>query len=183
MICGERDISLPSQLSLRVAARVPRMSPIRYTAVDGVLTCVRADVRAWKRMILTIFLLIAVRACFAQAPPAFPDNILTPAGDVGLPPAISTEGDSETVNLTNGSLNMFIPALTLRQRSGTRPLVLGFTYNSNQWIIRQDVSVTLFSSELSSSDEGCSGFYCALATNYVPYDYDSYTELVEPSTP
>jgi len=134
-------------------------------------------------MILTIFLLIAVRACFAQAPPAFPDNILTPAGDVGLPPAISTEGDSETVNLTNGSLNMFIPALTLRQRSGTRPLVLGFTYNSNQWIIRQDVSVTLFSSELSSSDEGCSGFYCALATNYVPYDYDSYTELVEPSTP
>lgn len=63
-------------------------------------------------------------------------------GGLGLSPAASADSNLETVNLTNGELSAFIPAVTLKQRDGSHPLVLGFTYNSTQLYIRQDVDDT-----------------------------------------
>lgn len=77
--------------------------------------------------------LFATLQARAQMPaPSVSDNTLNSTDTIGLPPASSKEGTSEIVNLNNGALNFFLPAVTLPQRAGAAPLELGFTYDSNQ---------------------------------------------------
>lgn len=83
--------------------------------------------------ILAIASLMCSKEILCQASaPTVADNPVTSIGTTGLPQAASKEGDSETVNLNTGALNMFIPVLAIPQRIGAQPLVLGYTYDSNQ---------------------------------------------------
>jgi len=71
--------------------------------------------------------------------PTQPDNMLTPADPIGVPPHVSTTGTNETINLSNGGLTVFVPALTLPQRGGWS-ITLGYFHNSNTWALRQDLT-------------------------------------------
>ena len=100
---------------------------------------------------LAILMALCTAICRAQYPaPTEPTNVLTMADPIGLPPQASTDGTSEQVDLANGSLNMFIPAVTLPQRGG-HPLVLGFTYNSNQFSLQQLINAG--SQTLTTTDD------------------------------
>jgi RHS repeat-associated protein len=72
--------------------------------------------------------------------PSVPDNALTPADPIGIPPEAGSTGTNESINLSSGSLSFFIPALTLPQRGGWN-LTLGYVHNSNSWISQQNVTV------------------------------------------
>jgi YD repeat-containing protein len=133
-------------------------------------------------LLTTAFIFIGPRSLLAQAPVSVPDNILTPASNIGLPPGVSTEGDFEQVNLTNGALSTFIPAVTLPQRAGVKPLVLGFTYNSTQYELRQDTEVAVSSVSAGTQDSD-SGFFYPDASGYAPYDTFSYTETIQSTVP
>jgi len=94
----------------------------------------------------------------AQTPaPAVPDNTLNSTNTIGLPPASSKEGTSEVVNLNNGALTFFLPAVTLPQRAGAAPLELGFTYDSNQINLQQNVSdsVAVWPDSLGGCNNTC----------------------------
>jgi len=98
-------------------------------------------VRHWIVFISSAFLMCAlpVNAQLASAP-AVPDNTLNSTNTIGLPPASSKEGTSEVINLNNGAVTLFLPAVTLPQRVGAAPLELGFTYDSNQINLQQNVT-------------------------------------------
>lgn len=98
------------------------------------------------RIILSLFILFSsVEAICAQSisGPPMPDNAVTELDGVGLPPSAAKEGTAESVNLHNGALTMFIPALSLPQKAGMKPLILGFSYDSNQSRVREQVRVSV----------------------------------------
>src|SRR5579859_6662535 len=74
--------------------------------------------------------------------PTQPDNTLTPADPIGVPPQPSTAGTHEAVSTINGGLSFFLPVLSLPQRGGWN-LTLGYYNTSPHWYVRQDVSVTV----------------------------------------
>src|SRR5579862_115210 len=98
--------------------------------------------------------------------PSAPDNMLTPADPIGVPPHVSTTGTNETINLSNGALTVFVPALTLPQRGGWN-LTLGYFHNSNTYALRQDLS-----SVSSSNDDNSWGDQ---------YIYNEWMRQVTPS--
>lgn len=71
--------------------------------------------------------------------PSSPDNMLTPANPIGTPPQASSAGTNETINLSSGSVSVFIPALSLPQRGGWN-LTLGYVHNSMTWAPQQNVT-------------------------------------------
>ena len=73
--------------------------------------------------------------------PTVPDNGLTPASPLGVPPYASSEGTSESVALMNGSVNLYIPLLSLPQHGGY-PLSLGFVHHSNLNSFEQQTQVS-----------------------------------------
>jgi hypothetical protein len=95
---------------------------------------------------LVSFIALLLSTSFFTLPPARsqtttyvpqnPDNLLTPADPVGVPPHASSAGTNETINLSGGSLSVFLPALTLPQRGGWN-LTLGYVHNSSTWISQQ----------------------------------------------
>jgi YD repeat-containing protein len=98
-----------------------------------------------------------------------PDNALTRIDVSSLPPGASALGDFEQVDLSTSSLNMFIPAVTLKQRGGW-DLPLGFVYSSNVWMPIMNIGVT-------------SGSTVVEGTNQVTtedYDIIDYTPSVGP---
>lgn len=95
--------------------------------------------------------------------PTVPDNSLTPADPVGVPPHASSAGTNEAVNLSSGSLSVFIPVLSVPQRGGWN-LTLGYYFNSNTYALQQNVSVTS-----ASTDEDGEVFWG---------DYYEYTETM-----
>ena len=101
---------------------------------------------------LCIFLL-KPRMAVSQLPQ---DNMPDVTSGIGLPPAATPEGDAEKVNLGNGDLTTFIPALILPQRTGSKPLVLGFTYDSSQVSLRLDTyNQTAVGGNESQAGETC----------------------------
>lgn len=99
-----------------------------------------------KRLVIVMMTQVAILAAAQANAPSTPDNVLTTADSIGLPPHASADGASEVVNLSSGSLHMFIPAITLPQRGG-KPLVLGFSYDSNQISLQQNVFVGIGSND------------------------------------
>jgi RHS repeat-associated protein len=98
--------------------------------------------------------------------PSAPDNMLTPADPIGVPPHVSTTGTNETINLSNGGLTVFVPALTLPQRGGWN-ITLGYFHDSNTWALRQDLTnVVSIDDDNSWGDE---------------YTYDEWLRPVSPS--
>jgi RHS repeat-associated protein len=98
--------------------------------------------------------------------PSQPDNMLTPADPIGVPPHVSTTGTNETINLSNGGLTVFVPALTLPQRGGWN-ITLGYFHNSNTWALRQDLTnVVAIDDDNSWGDQ---------------YVYDEWMRQVSPS--
>jgi RHS repeat-associated protein len=88
--------------------------------------------------------------------PSQPDNLLTPADPIGIPPHASSTGTHEAINLTNGSLSVFLPALSLPQR-GNWDLTLGYSHNSMTWAMEQDVTVAASCTIDSTSDQRICG--------------------------
>src|SRR5437879_9547612 len=74
--------------------------------------------------------------------PTQPDNTLTPADPIGIPPHPTGAGTHEAVSNTNGGLSFFLPVLSLPQRGGWN-LTLGYHNTSLSWSVRQDVNVTV----------------------------------------
>jgi RHS repeat-associated protein len=97
--------------------------------------------------------------------PTSPDNLLTPADPIGVPPHASSTGTNETINLSSGGLSIFLPALTLPQRGGWN-LTLGYVHNSATWMSQQNVTV-----QADSYNEG----------QLLWGDYYIYTENMVPS--
>jgi YD repeat-containing protein len=92
-------------------------------------------------LVVLYFTLLAVALAPAQfSRPSTPDNAVTNLDGNGLPSTAAREGTAEKVNLHNGALTMFIPVLTLPQKHGMKPLVLGYSYDSNQYKVRETVS-------------------------------------------
>ena len=89
--------------------------------------------------------------------PTVPDNMLTPADPIGIPPHASSAGTNESVNLSSGGLSLFIPVLSLPQRGGWT-LDLGYVHNSMTYAPQQNVTVsaitrnTLYVPNLDGSD-------------------------------
>jgi RHS repeat-associated protein len=96
------------------------------------------------RLSLAIFLLAFCFAASASAQntyvPTLPDNTLTPADPIGVPPFVSSTGTHETINLSSGGLTVFLKALTLPQRGGWN-MTLGYFHNSNTYSLEQNVQV------------------------------------------
>lgn len=109
---------------------------------------------AWKRrtafawLFRNVLALIATAlfftcTCWAQNyVPLQPDNTLTPADPIGVPPKPSTAGTFEAVGNTSGALSFFLPVLSLPQRGGWT-LTLGYFNTSPQWSLRQDTTVSV----------------------------------------
>jgi hypothetical protein len=74
--------------------------------------------------------------------PTQPDNMLTPADPIGVPPQPSKAGIHEAVSNINGGLSFFLPVLSLPQRGGWN-LTLGFYNTSPNWTMRQDSSTQI----------------------------------------
>lgn len=75
------------------------------------------------------------------AVPTIPDNGPTPASPLGIPPHSSSSGTNESVSMMNGSLNVYIPLLTIPQRGGYN-LSIGLVHKSNSYALQQTTSVT-----------------------------------------
>jgi RHS repeat-associated protein len=119
------------------------------------------------RLALLALMLLAIPAVAQNTyTPTVPDNMLTPADPIGVPPHVSTSGTNETINLSNGALTVFVPALTLPQRSGWS-ITLGFFHDSNTFAIRQDLS-----------NAGASEYGEQWGDNYT---YDEWIKQVAPS--
>lgn len=113
---------------------------------------------------LAMFSICSIAA--AQYMPAQPDNMLTPADPIGVPPHVSTTGTNETINLSNGGLTVFVPALTLPQRGGWN-ITLGYFHNSMTWALKQDLTnIVAIDEDNSWGDE---------------YTYDEWMRPVAPS--
>jgi hypothetical protein len=85
----------------------------------------------------------------AQVPaPTIPDNGLSPASPLGIPPGASSQGTNESVGMMNGAVNLYIPLLSLPQRGGY-PLYLGYVHHSNLNSLQQ---ITNVSSSVVESD-------------------------------
>jgi hypothetical protein len=132
-------------------------------------------VRDWIAYSLVIVVATALQGEAQMSAPSVPDNTLNSTDTIGLPPASSREGNSEIVNLSNGALNLFIPAVTLPQRAGAAPLQLGFTYDSNQINLQQTVSASavLWGDTLGA----CDGFCPAVQDSYNYYMRTAQTTL------
>jgi RHS repeat-associated protein len=90
---------------------------------------------------MAFFILAAVPVSRAQSyTPTLPDNMLTPADPIGIPPHAGSTGTNESIGLSNGSLNVFIPALSLPQRGGW-DLTLGYVHHSSTWSMQQNISI------------------------------------------
>ena len=63
-----------------------------------------------------------------------PDNTLTPADAIGVPPEPSKAGTHEAVSNTSGGLSFFLPVLSLPQRGGWN-LTLGYYNTSPHWYL------------------------------------------------
>ena len=79
---------------------------------------------------IVIALLAASRVGAQVSAPTTPDNMLTTTSPIGTPPGVATDGDNESVNLSNGALTTYIPLLSIPQRGGWS-LPLAFIHNSN----------------------------------------------------
>jgi RHS repeat-associated protein len=82
--------------------------------------------------------------------PTTPDNALTTADAIGIPPHTSAAGTNESVSLPSGTINVFIPALSLPQRSGWN-LTLGYFHSSASYSVHQQTSVTLHTNSSGGS--------------------------------
>lgn len=85
--------------------------------------------------------------------PTQPDNVLTPADPIGVPPHVSSTGTNETINLVNGGLNVFVPALSLPQRGGWN-ITLGYFHDSLTWTLKQDLSNVRATEDASTGQWG-----------------------------
>jgi RHS repeat-associated protein len=118
--------------------------------------------------LLFVFSLLVITPAYSQNSntyvPTNPDNLLTPADPIGVPPHASSTGTNETINLSSGSLSIFLPALTLPQRGGWN-LTLGYVHNSATYMSQQMVNA-----QASSYNEGqlLFGDYYIYTENMVP---------------
>ncbi len=88
------------------------------------------------------YVLLTPWAALAQVPaPSIPDNGLTTASPLGVPPHASTQGTNESITLMNGALNVYIPLLSLPQRGGYS-LSLGYVSHSNSYSLSQKTTIT-----------------------------------------
>lgn len=96
---------------------------------------------------------------FAQIPsPPYADNILTPSSPIGTPPGASTDGDNESVNLSNGALTIYVPLLSVPQRGGW-VLPFGLVNSSNGYYLQQGVSaVPLYQNQDGQLDSWTTSF-------------------------
>ena len=99
-----------------------------------------SSVRRMHALLWSAMFMVAVSVSAQVPAPTIPDNGLTPASPLGIPPHASTEGTNEKVSLMNGALNLFIPLLSLPQRGGY-PLSLGYVHHSNLYSLQQITSV------------------------------------------
>jgi RHS repeat-associated protein len=95
-----------------------------------------------RALLVTCFVLSSVSLTRAQNSyaPTVPDNTLTPADPIGIPPQASATGTHEAINNTNGGISLFIPVLSLPQRGGWN-LTLGYFHSGPAWSVQQDVQV------------------------------------------
>lgn len=75
------------------------------------------------------------------SPPAIPDNGPTPTSPLGIPPHSSSSGTNENISMMNGSLNVYIPLLSLPQRGGYN-LSLGLVHKSNPYVLEQTTNIS-----------------------------------------
>lgn len=97
-----------------------------------------------RRIIVCLGVLAAIPLTSAHAQissPPYADNILTPSSPIGTPPGASTDGDNESVNLSNSALTIYVPLLSVPQRGGW-VLPFGLVNSSNGYYLQQDVSGT-----------------------------------------
>jgi RHS repeat-associated protein len=126
--------------------------------------------------ILRICLMATVVLCLSPAAwaqtygytPSMPDNALTPADAIGIPPHASATGDNESVSLAAGTNNLFIPALSLPQRNGWS-MTLGYVHSSASMTLNQRTTVQVQS----------------VTSSGMPIWIDNYTynDSMLPSTP
>jgi YD repeat-containing protein len=81
---------------------------------------------------------VLIFLCLAQPMTAqsFPDNAQNSSNMTGVPPFVSTSGDSENVNFATGALNLRIPVLSVPQLGGDS-LSLALLYNSNAYVLKK----------------------------------------------
>lgn len=94
-------------------------------------------------VLLAIVAVLFARPSAAQTyTPTLPDNSLSPADPIGVPPQPSKAGTHEAVSNTNGGLSFFLPVLSLPQRGGW-DLTLGLLNTSPSFTTRSDSSTQI----------------------------------------
>ncbi|WP_348261042.1 hypothetical protein P8935_14660 [Telmatobacter sp. DSM 110680] len=88
---------------------------------------------------LIFFLSIAAGAAAQISSPPYADNILTPSSPIGTPPGAATDGDNQSVNLSNSALTVYVPLLSVPQRGGWS-LPFALIHSSNGYYLQQNVS-------------------------------------------
>lgn len=113
--------------------------------------------------LIACFTLLAASVEAQSYTPTLPDNMLTPADPIGIPPGSSSTGTNESIGLSNGSLNIFIPALSLPQRGGW-DLTLGLVHHSTSWHMQQNINIV--SNPYVQYNYGDTTKFTNLMTNY-----------------
>jgi len=93
--------------------------------------------------LLLLPLLLTFQAHAQISTPPYADNILTPSSPIGTPPGTATDGDNESVNLSNGALTVYVPLLSVPQRGGWS-LPFALVNSSNGYYLQQNVTTTPF---------------------------------------
>ena len=113
------------------------------------LLCSRNSQRSFpSKMAFVLGSMVFTLAIVGQVPlPTIPDNGPTAADPLGVPPHANTTGINESITLSNGAVNLYIPLLSLPQRGGGS-FALGYVHRSNLNGFHQqiDVSPSLYNS-------------------------------------
>jgi hypothetical protein len=129
--------------------RLEALLKIRPIATTPVNRLVQASALA-----LALVVLLSTTSaldCAAQVPaPPIPDNGPSTSSPLGLEPNASAAGTNESVNLMNGSVNVFIPLISFPQRGGY-PMALGYVHHSNALTFQQATSLSSTSTGSGSS--------------------------------
>jgi len=113
--------------------------PRRHVGLFEVICMLLKSLSTTVTLGLPIFLAVQLTA---QVPaPTVPDNGPTPASPLGIAPHASSSGTSENINMMNGSLNVYLPLLSIPQRGGSS-LNLGLVHKSNSYTLAQHTSVS-----------------------------------------
>jgi YD repeat-containing protein len=125
--------SLPRLDGSTIQDRISQVS----AATQSVRTLRRRKVAAFPALLILIF---TVRTLAQVAAPTIPDNGPTPISPLGILPHSSSSGTNESISMMNGSLNVYIPLLSIPQRGGYN-LSLGLVHKSNQYTLVQNTAV------------------------------------------